>query len=46
MRGITILIVVVAAGIAVAAQAPQQWSLNVQPLTLNAQRGSSGVQRG
>ena len=44
MRVITILAVVVAAGIAAAAQAPQPWNLKVQPLELATQRGSSGVQ--
>jgi len=44
MRGITILTVVAATGIAVGAQAPQPWNLSVQPVQLNAQRGSSGVQ--
>lgn len=44
MRGITILTLVMATGIAAGAQAPQQWNLSVQPVQLNAQRGSSGVQ--
>ena len=40
----TIVAAVVFAGAAVAAQAPQPWTLKVQPLELASQRGSSGVQ--
>jgi hypothetical protein len=40
----TIVAAVVFVGAAVAAQAPQPWTLKVQPLELASQRGSSGVQ--
>jgi hypothetical protein len=40
----TIGAAVVFLGVAVAAQAPQPWTLRIQPLELASQRGSSGVQ--
>ncbi|HEY3092179.1 MAG TPA: sialidase family protein [Vicinamibacterales bacterium] len=40
----TIVAAVVFVGAAVAAQAPQPWTLKIQPLELASQRGSNGVQ--
>ena len=44
MRSTIVLIAVLATALAVAAQAPQPFTLKVEPLQLAAQRGSSGAQ--
>ena len=44
MRSTIALTAVIAAGIAVAAQAPQPWTLRIEPVQLSTSRGSSGVQ--
>src|SRR4030095_3513972 len=40
----TIVATILLAGAAAAAQAPQPWTLKIEPLQLAAQRGSSGAQ--
>jgi hypothetical protein len=44
MRSTIVLTAVLATAIAAVAQAPQPWSLKIQPVELGAQKGANGVQ--